>query len=123
MISKKDHRQAARLKRKRRIRGRIWGYPERPRLNVYRSNRHIYTQVIDDVNGRTLAAASSLSTEIREQEKVEGKTGEAKRVGRLVAEKARAKGITRVVFDRNGFLYHGRVRTVAMAAREAGLEF
>jgi large subunit ribosomal protein L18 len=79
--------------------------------------------VIDDLNGVTLVAASTLNPEIREQEKVKGKMEDAKRVGKMLADKAKAQGITRVVFDRNGFLYHGRVRALATAAREAGLEF
>jgi large subunit ribosomal protein L18 len=90
---------------------------------VFRTSRHIYAQVIDDVAGRTVAAASTLSSEIRGQEKVKGKIEDAKRVGKLIAEKLLAKGITKVVFDRNGFLYHGRVEALAAAAREAGLQF
>ena len=92
-------------------------------MSVFRTSRHIYAQLIDDFNGVTLAAVSTLNTEIRQQEKVKGKIENAKRVGKMVADKAKAKGITTVVFDRNGFLYHGRVRALAMAAREAGLEF
>jgi large subunit ribosomal protein L18 len=83
----------------------------------------MYAQVIDDAAGRTVAAASTLSPELREQEKVKGKIEAAKRVGKLIAEKVLAKGITKVVFDRNGFLYHGRVEALAAAAREAGLQF
>jgi large subunit ribosomal protein L18 len=123
MASRINPRQEARLKRKRRIRKKISGNPERPRLSVFRTSRHIYAQVIDDFNGVTLAAASTLHPEIRQQEKVKGKMEDAKRVGKLVADKAKAKGITQVVFDRNGFLYHGRVRALAEAVREAGLEF
>ncbi|UCG20069.1 MAG: 50S ribosomal protein L18 [Deltaproteobacteria bacterium] len=123
MGSKLNPRQEARLKRKKRIRKKISGSPERPRLSVFRSPKHIYAQVIDDLNGVTLVAASSLNLEIREQEKVKGKIEEAKRVGKMIADKAKAQGITAVVFDRNGFLYHGRVRALATAAREAGLEF
>jgi len=123
MGSKLNPRQEARLKRKKRIRKKISGSPERPRLSVFRSTKHIYAQVIDDLNGVTLVAASSLNLEIREQEKVKGKIEEAKRVGKMIADKAKAQGITAVVFDRNGFLYHGRVRALATAAREAGLEF
>ena len=123
MASRLNPRKEARLKRKRRIRTRISGSAERPRLSVFRTSRHIYAQVIDDTNGVTLASASTLSPEIRQQEKVKGKIEDAKRVGKMVADITKAKGITRVVFDRNGFLYHGRVRTLAMAAREAGLEF
>ena len=123
MPSRRNPREDARLKRKRRIRTRIFGSAERPRLSVFRTSRHIYAQVIDDVNGKTLAAASTLSPEIRQQDKVKGKIESSVRVGKIVADKTKAKGITKVVFDRNGFLYHGRVRAVAEAAREAGLEF
>jgi len=119
----KNPRLEARLKRKRRISRRVRGNTDRPRLNVFRTSRHIYAQVIDDVAGRTVAAASTLSPEIRGQEKVKGKIEDAKRVGKLIAEKLLAKGITKVVFDRNGFLYHGRVGALAAAAREAGLQF
>ncbi len=123
MASKRNPRHEARLKRKRRIRTRVSGSAERPRLSVFRTSRHIYAQVIDDVNGVTLAAASTMHSEIRQQEKVKGKIENAKRVGKMVADMTKAKGITKVVFDRNGFLYHGRIRAVAVAAREAGLEF
>ena len=110
----------ARQRRHRRVRKRVRGTAERPRLAVFRSNRHITAQVIDDVAGRTLAAASTVERDLRS-----GPTGNkdsATTVGRLVAERARAAGVTRVVFDRGGFLYHGRVAAVAEAAREAGLE-
>ena len=123
MGSRLNPRQEARLKRRKRIRKKISGSPERPRLSVFRSSKHIYAQVIDDLNGLTLVAASTLNPEIRGQEKVKGKMEDAKRVGKMLADKAKAQGITKVVFDRNGFLYHGRVRAFATAAREAGLEF
>lgn len=123
MAVAKNPRFEARLKRKRRISQRVRGGPERPRLNVFRTSRHIYAQVIDDVNGKTMAAASTLSVEVREQEKAKGKIEYAKRVGKLVAEKALARGVTKVVFDRSGFLYHGRIEALAAAAREAGLQF
>jgi large subunit ribosomal protein L18 len=123
MGSKLNPRQEARLKRRKRIRKKISGSPERPRLSVFRSSKHIYAQVIDDLNGVTLVAASTLNPEILGQEKGKGKMEDAKRVGKMLADKAKAQGITRVVFDRNGFLYHGRVRALATAAREAGLEF
>jgi len=123
MKSRQNPRLAARLKRKRRIRQKIYGTPERPRLSVFRSSRHIYAQLVDDVNGVTLIAASTRTPEIREQEKAKGKIEYAKRVGQLIAARAQARGIEKVVFDRNGFLYHGRVRALAMAAREAGLKF
>ena len=123
MAGRKNPRNEARLKRKKRIRKKISGVPERPRLSVFRSSKHIYAQLIDDLNGVTLAAACTLSPEIRQQEKVKGKIEDAKRVGKIIGEKAKTQGITKVVFDRNGFLYHGRVRAFATAAREAGLEF
>ena len=123
MASRMNPRQQARLKRKKRIRKKISGSPERPRLSVFRSTKHIYAQLIDDDNGVTLVAISTLRPDVRQQEKVKGKIEEAKRVGKMIADKAKAKGITEVVFDRNGFLYHGRVRALATTAREAGLEF
>ena len=123
MASKTNPRQQARLKRKKRIRKKISGSPERPRLSVFRSSKHIYAQLIDDDSGATLVAVSTLHPDVRQQEKVKGKIEDAKRVGTMIADEAKAKGITQVVFDRNGFLYHGRVRALATAAREAGLEF
>jgi large subunit ribosomal protein L18 len=111
-----------RLRRAERVRKKISGTEERPRLTVYKSNSHIYAQVVDDVAGRTLAFASTLSKEIRDELKEKNKTDAAKLVGKLVAEKAKAAQITRVTFDRNGFPYHGRIAAVADAAREAGLE-
>ncbi|MBZ4658675.1 MAG: ribosomal protein [Desulfacinum sp.] len=124
MGSKTHPRVVARLKRKKRIRGRIEGTPDRPRLTVYRSAKHIYAQVIDDTAGVTLAAASTLSPEFKNlDEELKGKIGAAEKVGQLVAKKALEKGIKRVVFDRNGFIYHGRVRALADGARAAGLEF
>jgi len=117
-------KREARLRRKKRIRKKIFGTPERPRLCVYRSLKHIYAQIIDDTTGRTLAAASSLSKDIAS---VVGKDGRNKKgaaiVGEAIAKIALSKGIKKVVFDRNGFLYHGRVKTLADAARNAGLEF
>jgi large subunit ribosomal protein L18 len=111
-----------RLKRKNRIRRKLSGTSERPRLTVYKSLKHIYAQVVDDSSGRTLAFASSLSKELKGKD--EGnKKDDAKRVGTLVAEKAKAANVKQVVFDRNGFPYHGRIAAVAEAAREAGLEF
>jgi large subunit ribosomal protein L18 len=114
-------RGAARHKRHERIRLRLSGSPERPRLAVFRSNKHISAQVIDDTSGKTLAAASSLEKDLRASG--QKKTDEAKVVGRLLAERARSAGIDQVVFDRAGFRYHGRVKSLAEAAREAGLEF
>jgi large subunit ribosomal protein L18 len=119
-VSAKDKLEARR-RRHRRVRKLVRGTAERPRLAVHRSNRHITAQVIDDVAGRTLAAASTVEADLRS-----GPTGNkeaAARVGRLVAERARAAGVTRVVFDRGGFLYHGRVAAVAEGAREGGLQF
>ena len=108
----------ARLRIKSRVRGRVQGTAERPRLTVFRSNKQIYAQVIDDLAGRTLAAASSLA------EKAAGaKLDQAEAVGKLIAEKAQSAGITQVVFDRDGYLYHGRIQKLAEAAREGGLKF
>lgn len=103
-----------------RIRARLAGTPERPRLAVYRSLKHIYAQVIDDANGVTIAAASSND---KGADSKGGNLAGAKEIGRLVAERAREKGVKQVVFDRGGYLYHGRVKALADAAREAGLEF
>jgi len=114
-------RGAARRKRHDRIRLRLEGTESRPRLAVFRSNTHIYAQIIDDASGRTLAAASTLEKELRGATST--KTEEAAVVGRLVAERAKSAGVERVVFDRAGFRYHGRIKSLADAAREAGLEF
>ena len=114
-------RGAARRKRHDRIRLRMEGTESRPRLAVFRSNTHIYAQVIDDASGRTLAAASTVEKELRGSKST--KTEEAAVVGRLVAERAKTAGVERVVFDRAGFRYHGRIKSLAEAAREAGLEF
>jgi large subunit ribosomal protein L18 len=118
-------KQASRIRRKRSIRKRISGTAERPRLSVFRSNKHMYAQLINDVDGVTLAAASTESPEIRTQlaEVSKNKTECAQLVGRLIAEKGLACEIKDVVFDRNGFIYHGRVKAVAEAAREGGLNF
>ena len=114
-----------RLKRKARIRRKLSGSAERPRLSVYKSLKHIYAQLVDDSSGTTMAFVSTLSKELRaSQEKGEGgKKAEAKRVGQLLAEKAKAVQVSAVVFDRNGFPYHGRIAAVADGAREAGLQF
>ncbi len=111
----------ARIRRHRRVRKKVQGTPTRPRLAVFRSNRHIYAQVIDDKAGRTIAEASTLDTDLRSG--ATGNASAAAEVGRLVAERAKAAGIDSVVFDRGGFLYHGRVAALADAARAAGLEF
>ncbi|HHI96464.1 MAG TPA: 50S ribosomal protein L18 [Thermodesulfatator atlanticus] len=117
----------ARLRRKRRVRKKIFGTPERPRLSVFRSCKHIYAQIIDDVSGRTLVAASSLTPQIREKlaelKKDGGKTAVAKAVGELIGKRALEAGIKKVVFDRGGYKYHGRVKALAEGARAAGLEF
>ena len=118
MISKPD-KNKIRLRRHRRVRGKISGTAERPRLSVYRSNKNIYAQVIDDVKGVTLASASTLDSEGSGKTKTE----KAQSVGALVAKRANDKGIKSVVFDRGGYLYHGRVEALAEAARENGLEF
>ncbi len=114
---------AARLKRRQRIRRKISGSEARPRLSVFRSTRHIYAQIIDDGKGQTLVAASTLSGEIKDKLSGLKKADAAKEVGKLLAVKAREKGIAQVVFDRNGFIYHGRVKAVAESCRENGLEF
>jgi large subunit ribosomal protein L18 len=114
-------RYAARHKRHARLRLRVTGDAARPRLAVFRSLNHIYAQVIDDASGRTLAAASSLEPDMRSATGT--KSAEASVVGRLVAERARAAGVGKVVFDRAGFRYHGRIKSLADAAREAGLDF
>ena len=113
----------ARLKRKRRVRKNIFGTKERPRLSVFRSGRHIYAQVVVDTDGHTLVSASTLHEEVRQQLPAGGKVGAAELVGKVVARRAMEKGVSKVVFDRNGFLYHGRVRAVASGAREQGLDF
>ena len=114
------NKNAMRLKRHVRVRGKISGTPECPRLNVFRSNANIYAQIIDDVNGVTLVSANTLEKDF------EGATGNAeaaKKVGTVLAERAKAKGIEQVVFDRGGYLFHGRVAALAEGAREAGLKF
>ena len=114
---------AARTRRHARVRNKIMGTAERPRLNVFRSLTNIYAQVIDDRAGHTLAAASTLDPALRDEIKEIKKTEAAAKVGALVAERAKAAGVTTVVFDRGGYQYHGRVKALADAAREAGLEF
>jgi large subunit ribosomal protein L18 len=120
MIIKAD-KNDVRKKRHARVRTKLSGTQERPRLNVYRSNQHIYAQVIDDVNGVTLASASTLDKDLTLTSA--GNVEAAKLVGQLVAKRATEKGVTVVVFDRGGYLYHGRVKALAEAAREAGLQF
>jgi len=119
----RKEKELARKRRKKRVSAKVHGTPERPRLCVFKSSRHIYAQVIDDSRGHTLATASTLSSELRRGGGGPGKVEAARRVGGLIAQKALAQQIRRVVFDRNGFLYHGRVRALAEAAREKGLDF
>ncbi len=119
MVSKTDSNKA-RLRRHTRVRGKVSGTAERPRLNVYRSLNHIYAQVIDDVKGVTLVAASSVEKDFGMNG---GNKEAAKKVGELIAKRAADKGITEVVFDRGGYIYHGRVKELAEGAREGGLNF
>lgn len=121
MINKQD-RKATRVTRHQRIRRRVTGTTERPRLCVYRSNKHIYAQIIDDSSALTLVAASTLDADVKKGSKT-WNVDSAKIVGELVAKRAKDKGIESVVFDRGGYIYHGRVAAVAEAAREAGLSF
>jgi len=117
----KPTRNTARKKRHGRVRNRVFGTEERPRLNVFRSNKNIYVQLIDDMNGKTLASASTVDKEfdLESTSNVEA----AEQVGELIAKRAQEKGYTSVVFDRGGYLFHGRVKALAESAREAGLEF
>ncbi|WP_026583676.1 50S ribosomal protein L18 [Bacillus sp. J33] len=120
MITKAD-KNAVRKKRHARVRAKLSGTAARPRLNVYRSNKHIYAQLIDDVNGVTVASASTLDKEVNLD--ATGNVDAAVKVGELVAKRAVEKGVKAIVFDRGGYLYHGRVKALADAARENGLEF
>jgi len=117
-LSKRDRR----IRIKHRIRKRLSGDQNRPRFTVFRSNKQIYVQLIDDVQKKTLVSASSMTKEILDKKNI-NKTEQAKLVGKLAAEKSKDAGITQVVFDRNGYLYHGRIKALAEAAREAGLKF
>lgn len=121
-MAKKNIRALARGKRIKRIRKKISGTQERPRLRVFKSAKHIYAQVIDDNAGRTLLALSTLNKDV-ELSEAKGKTGQAHKVGLLLAEKAKEKGIKSVVFDRGGYIYHGRVKALSEGAREGGLVF
>ncbi len=121
-MSKVTDKQSARARRHNRVRKKVSGSAEQPRLAVFRSNRHMVAQVIDDISGRTLAAASSLEAGVRAAGPTSNRSASAA-VGKLVAERAKAVGVSKVAFDRGGFLYHGRVAALADAAREAGLEF
>ncbi|SHE80831.1 large subunit ribosomal protein L18 [Desulforamulus putei DSM 12395] len=122
MLTKTD-RKAIRAKRRRRVRNKIVGTAERPRLNVFRSLNNIYAQLINDETGVTVVAASTLSPELKGQLKNGGNVEAAKAVGNLIGKKALEKGIKKVVFDRAGYIYHGRVKALAEGAREAGLDF
>ncbi len=122
MYAHKD-RKDSRVKVRRRIRGRVEGTPERPRLAVYRSEKHIYAQAIDDMAGHTLAAASTLDGECKAQLKGSGNVSAAQVIGKAIATRLLAKGIDSVVFDRGGYRYHGRIKALADAAREGGLKF
>src|SRR4249920_2761767 len=114
-----EARNAVRL----RVRRKVQGSAERPRLAVFKSGKHIYAQVIDDATGKTVAHASSLDAGLKKEGKAGANVGTAKRVGKLVADRAKEKGVARVVFDRGGYIYHGKVKALADAAREGGLEF
>ena len=116
-------RQQARLKRKKRIRKKIYGTPQRPRLSVFRSSKHIYAQIIDDSAGRTLVAASTVDQQAKDAPEFKNKVEAANFVGKNVGERALNQGIKKVVFDRNGFLYHGRVKSLSEGARKTGLIF
>jgi large subunit ribosomal protein L18 len=118
-----NKREEARIKRQQRVRKKVKGTPERPRLSVFRSTKHIYAQIIDDTQGRTLVSCASTEEAFKSLDKPESKCSAAKTVGKMIAERAKEKGIEKVVFDRNGFLYHGRVKAVSDGAREAGLTF
>jgi len=122
VITKVD-KNKARKKRHLRVRKKISGTPARPRLSVFRSSKHIYAQLIDDISGRTLASASTVDKELAGQLKNGGNVEAARKVGELIAKRAKEKGIEAVVFDRGGYLYHGRIKALADAAREGGLQF
>ena len=122
-MSSTNPRHSARIKRKARIRKKTIGTADRPRLSVFRSARHVYAQIIDDRKGATLVTASSVEAGFKEQPKFESKVAAASYIGKTVAQRALEKGIKKVVFDRNGFLYHGRIKALSDGAREAGLDF
>lgn len=119
----RDSKVKARYRRHRRIRKKIYGTSERPRLNIFKSLKHIYAQIIDDSSGSTIVSASSLDKEIRGERSTGGNIEAAKNVGYLVAKKAIDKGVKKIVFDKGGYHYHGRTKALAVAARETGLEF
>ena len=118
-----NQKTQARLKRKKRIRKKLVGSADRPRLCVFRSAKHIYAQVIDDSAGKTLASASSTEKAVRENPESKNKLSNANSVGEIIGQRAMEKGVKQVVFDRNGFLYHGRIKAVSDGARKAGLKF
>jgi len=120
---KKESKNERRLRRHKRIRKKVFGTPERPRLCVFRSNKHIYAQIIDDTIGHTLVSASTLDPELREKLQKTWNKEAAREVGKLIARRALEKGIKKVVFDRSGYKYHGRVKELAEGAREGGLVF
>lgn len=122
MVSK-ESRQEVRVKKHRKIRNRFHGTPERPRLAVFRSNNHMYAQIIDDTVGRTLVAASTLEKDVKAELEKTNNVDAAAHLGKVIAKRALDKGITTVVFDRGGFIYQGKIAALADAAREAGLEF
>ena len=122
-MKKAEARVESRRRVRVRIREKVKGSEERPRLAIFKSGRHIYAQVIDDANGRTLAHASSLDGDLRKASKAGANLATAEKVGELVAVRAREKGVAKVVFDRGGYIYHGKVRALADAARKGGLEF
>lgn len=122
-MSQENPRDKARQRRHRRVRVNVSGTPERPRLSVFRSLRHVTAQVIDDTAGKTLASASTLDRELKAQVQGKNKTEQARLVGKALAERAQRIGIKQVVFDRGGYRYHGRVKALAEASREGGLEF
>ena len=122
-MSPKLSRESARLRRHRRVRKKTFGVPERPRLSVFKSIKHIYAQIIDDQNGVTLVAASTLSSDVRDKITGSNNIETAKLVGAEIGRRAVEKNITKVVFDRGGYLYHGKVKALAESAREAGLKF
>jgi large subunit ribosomal protein L18 len=123
VLLKKVDKNQKRIERHNRIRNKITGTPERPRLNIFKSSKHIYAQVIDDATGTTLVSASTQDKELREKVAELTKQEAAKLVGKTVGERAKEKDINAVVFDRGGYLYHGRVKLLAEGARESGLEF
>ncbi|MCI9139836.1 MAG: 50S ribosomal protein L18 [Lachnospiraceae bacterium] len=122
MVNKKS-RQSVRIKKHKRIRNRFSGTGDRPRLAVFRSNHHMYAQIIDDTVGNTLASASTLEKELQSELEKTNNVDAAAYIGKVIAKRALEKGITTVVFDRGGYLYHGKVKALAEAAREAGLQF